>query len=333
MLALLYLGTGDGSGTEKELKNLLGSYSKKKVKKWFLESSSLLKSSEYVTLSNYLLFPNEVDIVEDYIRYEIDIDTLDVTEPSKEAKRINKIVAKETDNMITSIISPKEIDGDTDMVALNTIYFKATWANKFDKKLTKEEPFTKRDKTESNVYMMKKEKRSEFYYTDEINQVLELLYVGSKFSMGFILPIKKSSAAPNLTQEMFQTYTGHLNREKLENIWIPKFTHEATYNLKPILKKLGIKTMWKDIDLSNMIIQQAEGDNIPRYITSFGQKAIIIVDEDGTKAAAATKVVKAKKCAVKGEKKLIDFIANHPFTYYIRYIPTNDVLFVGNFTS
>jgi serpin B len=58
--------------------------------------------------------------------------------------------------------------------------------------------------------------------------------------------------------------------------------------------------------------------------------ATIILDEEGTEAAAATAVVMIKQSAPPpGEPLTFD----RPFVFYIRDIPTNATLFVGQFVT
>jgi len=59
-------------------------------------------------------------------------------------------------------------------------------------------------------------------------------------------------------------------------------------------------------------------------------EAVIIVDEVGTEAAAATAVVLKEKC-IRKVAPTLEFIANRAFSYYIRDNTENIVLFQGLF--
>ena len=62
-------------------------------------------------------------------------------------------------------------------------------------------------------------------------------------------------------------------------------------------------------------------------INSVFQKAKIIVDEAGTKAAAVT-AVEMKECAMVDERK--EFIVDEPFLFVIRDVETGVILFMGD---
>ena len=60
------------------------------------------------------------------------------------------------------------------------------------------------------------------------------------------------------------------------------------------------------------------------------QKAIIEVEEKGTVAAAATAaIVDTSESAFDDEPPKIDFVANHPFIFYLRDLQTGLLLFQG----
>ena len=66
------------------------------------------------------------------------------------------------------------------------------------------------------------------------------------------------------------------------------------------------------------------------YVSAMIHEAVIIVDENGIEAAASTiAIVKMECCIVNPEPKI--FYANHSFIYYIKHIPTNTLLIVGDY--
>ena len=65
------------------------------------------------------------------------------------------------------------------------------------------------------------------------------------------------------------------------------------------------------------------------YISQVLQKTYIDVDENGTEAAAATAVLMKATSAMPQPEEIIEFVANKPFTYFIRDDESGEVLFLG----
>ena len=59
----------------------------------------------------------------------------------KAAKEINEWVEKQTMNKIKDLVKPESLNALTTLVLVNAIYFKADWAKKFNKRLTKKKRF------------------------------------------------------------------------------------------------------------------------------------------------------------------------------------------------
>ena len=60
---------------------------------------------------------------------------------AKAAREINEWVEKQTLQKIKDLVKPQSFDANTKLVLVNAIYFKADWANEFDKKLTQKKHF------------------------------------------------------------------------------------------------------------------------------------------------------------------------------------------------
>ena len=65
----------------------------------------------------------------------------DFEDSAKAAKEINEWVEKRTKQKIKDLVKPDSFDVKTKLVLVNAIYFKADWAKKFDKRLTKKKRF------------------------------------------------------------------------------------------------------------------------------------------------------------------------------------------------
>ena len=102
---------------------------------------------------------------------------------------------------------------------------------------------------------------------------------------------------------------------------IPKFKIESTIDLVPILNDLGMTDMFNAANFSGI------SKNERLFVSKAIQKAFIEVDEVGTTAAAATAVVLKQRGGFLPRPE--EFIADHPFLFFLRDLQTGLVLFQG----
>ncbi|MBY0456506.1 MAG: serpin family protein [Gemmataceae bacterium] len=245
-------------------------------------------------------------------------------------KEINAWVEKETKEKIKDLIPPGVIDNLTRMVLANAIYFKSNWAVQFDKKLTKDAPFTRDDGSKTDVPLMSLKAR--FNYgrvlfggrAGVLADVLEMPYAGKDLSMLVYLPEKPGETAKLI--DRFATGTAELRDTEVE-VLLPRFKAESALSLKPALTELGMKKAFVSgqADFTGMSPQGKE-----LFIAAVLHKAFVEVNEEGTEAAAATAVV------VKGKglpPKPAVFRADRPFVFAIRDNATGAVLFLGRYAG
>ncbi|MCI0702542.1 MAG: serpin family protein [Planctomycetia bacterium] len=245
--------------------------------------------------------------------------------------RINAWVEKETKEKIKELIPEGIIDALTRMVLTNAIYFKGTWQYTFDKKNTKDAPFTLDDgKTKVDVPMM--HLTGEFNYGTGNNfvfrkgepyEVLELPYSGNELSMLIFLP-KTPDAVHRLSHLPENIPAAKLKKQEVK-VYLPKFKVESNFSLKPILMNLGMKAAFapNTADFSGMHTGMEK-----LFITAVLHKAFVDVNEEGTEAAAATAVVVGNPGAPPPPKV---FRADRPFAFAIRDNKTGTTLFQGRY--
>jgi len=145
--------------------------------------------------------------------------------------------------------------------------------------------------------------------------------------MGFILP-KDNYTQPIIgSYEQYDYYINSLKTNEINLVKIPKFTCETKYRIDNLFKKYGLKEIFNNLDISEII---PPFNNQPIGIDQIIHNAVIIVDEQGTKAAASTAMMLLSN-SIEPQKPKINFIANHQFIYYIRHVPTNTIIFIGQY--
>ena len=223
--------------------------------------------------------------------------------------------------MIPKII--ENADRDAVMMLINAVAFDAKW----------ETPYKRSDieKLEFNSYSGKS-KKTEFMCSTES------VYLSDSDAVGFMKPYKNGrfAFAALLPDEdvSIDDYIASLSGEKLMKIFssakkneevdvkMPKFKAEYSTQLIDTLKKMGIEDAFdrKSADFSSLIDK-----NDGAYIGTVMHKTFIEVDQEGTRAAAATLVGISKMSM----PAINPVCLNRPFVYMIVDTETNLPLFIG----
>ena len=265
---------------------------------------------------------------EDYIdtltkHYGSALQKLDfIASPEKSRKVINDYIYEQTSNLIKDLIPQGAIDPFTRLVLTNAIYFKAEWQEEFNKNATFDGAFNLDNNREVTVPMMSQE--SFFKYTRNSScQAIELPYKGDSIAMTIILPNDFSGFEESLTIDSLKEI---LNTMALQNIILqmPKFKFESTLNLKKTLSYLGMPIAFDPLKADFRGITPLEN----LYLQDVLQKALIIVDEKGTEAAAATAAIFGCRCTAQ-QTHLEQMIVDRPFMFFIFDRDTKSILFMG----
>jgi len=255
------------------------------------------------------------------VNYGAKIRQLDFAfDPEGSAEIINKWVEEKTEEKIKNLIPPDVLDATTALVLVNAIYFKATWLNQFEKDRTRDGDFHLIDGTMVQVPMMSQEE--EFAYCEDDGfQAVYLPYKGGKVSMMIILPAENEfeRIENEISPEWISSTLKTASFPKV-NLKMPRFELDWGGSLKDILINLGMETAFNTADFSGM-----DGGR-EMYIEEVIHKAFVLVDEEGTEAAAATAVIMGERAA------LVDWVEmtiDRPFIFLIRNNETGSILFLG----
>ncbi|MBI5725478.1 MAG: serpin family protein [Planctomycetes bacterium] len=286
-----------------------------------------------LSMVNRLWGKNGYPFKEDYLElakkdFLSDIIGLNFSDEPAARKTINDWVAEQTKDKIKNLIPPGVIDNMTRLIITNAVYFKANWAEKFNKEVTKDGDFFAQPEKPVKVRMMRQEHRFGYAETDDL-QVLEMPYKNHELSMAILLPKKadglaameKSLSADSVKKLMEQAKPAQVD------VTLPKFKFESSFSLGDMLKAMGMTAAFGPsvADFTGI----ADVKNEPLYISAVLHKAFVAVDEEGTEAAAATAVLMAAGCAPMQPEKPKVFKADHPFVFMIRHAATGEILFMG----
>ncbi|GAA3987981.1 serpin family protein [Mucilaginibacter dorajii] len=231
---------------------------------------------------------------------------------------INNWVSTATNGKIPSIID--NISQDVIMYLINAIYFKSTWADKFDAAKTKPDNFYLPGGGTAQASMMNKNDVAANYARNADVNIMELPYANKKFSMVLLMPTKTTvkDYAAGLDSAKWQSLMGGLIAGSID-VTLPKFKFSYDTSLKGVLSNLGMANAFSDAaDFTRL---NAAGG---LKITEVKHKAYVEVNEEGTEAAAVTVVVVGTSAAPANYFKF-----DHPFIFAIREMKTGLVLFTG----
>lgn len=244
-------------------------------------------------------------------------------DPEGARQDINTWVSKETEQKIKDIVPQGVIDPSTRLVLANAIYFKADWANEFNKDDTADQEFHLADGTTVNVPTMFQNGSFRFATGNSL-MAIELPYAGNDLSMVILLPNEGQleTVQAGLDSSSLDTLLNAMEYQNVD-LYLPKFKYEYSLSLADTLARMG---MTDAFDPSKADFSGMDGAR-DLYIGDVLHKAFVAVDEAGTEAAAATVVI--MKLTAMLPESAIEFRVNRPFLFVIRDIPTGTILFVG----
>ncbi|XP_035927800.2 serpin A9-like isoform X2 [Halichoerus grypus] len=220
--------------------------------------------------------------------YESKVFSTDFSSTSTAREQINSYVEKETEGKVVDLI--QGLEPLTVMVLVNHIFFKAKWEKPFNPGYTrKSSPFLVGKRTTVKVPMMHQGKMK------QLEQAL--------------------------SATMLRKWSYLLQKRWIE-LFIPKFSISASYDLETILPKMGIRDAFdKNADFSGITRRDF------LQLSKAAHKAVLDVSEEGTEAAAAT----ATKLTVRSKDGPSHTVVrfNRSFLLLLVRRATEAVLFLG----
>ncbi|CAH2075061.1 unnamed protein product, partial [Iphiclides podalirius] len=255
-----------------------------------------LRDLEGVTLdvASRLYISNDKRLFKNYTKaakriFKTSIEKADFNEPITVAKSVNDWVALKTHGMIPEIISPQDVSPRSSLLIVNAIYFAGKWEHPFGEVAPGTFYSPKRDK---KVFMMTN--TAWYYYKDSKTlsaQLIRIPYVGAKSSFLIVLPNEKSGLQSLLKRlkRNPKLLAQAVDGMKSTNIQLtmPKFRIESQWDLGDLYRNIGLSSVFdrRKSGLTGIVRDEKLA------VSAAIQKAVIEVNELGTKAAASSAVV------------------------------------------
>lgn len=257
--------------------------------------------------------------------YLAEVQNLDFRKsPDKAAKTINKWCEEQTEGMIPQIVRPDQLTEDTAAVLVNSVYFESPWVDKWG---LREHSFTDFDGKASDLEMLGC-MTGYYYENDAASAFGKDYYEGFRF-IG-ILPKQEGEFA--LGDLDLQGLLASKTTEYDVSAVMPKLKFETSTGTGDIVKILWEQGVRRAFDaeraqFDRMFVLE---DSETVYIDDIIQKCRLELDENGTKAAAATAILMMKNEAVMLEPKQVKEVhLDRPFAFLIYDVENEKIVFAG----
>jgi serpin B len=253
-------------------------------------------------------------------RFGAGVNLLDyAADPEAARLAVNGWISDKTRGRINDAMPKGEPDKSTRLILANAIYLKAAWANRFLVYATAAHDFTRPDGSIVSIPTMAAVPRIG-YASDAGWRAIDLPYQGS-LSMTVVVPTDMSSFVASLDA---QKVAGIVDQEQkgYVDLTLPRFSTGLHIDLARTLSAMGMPLLF-DPDKADLSGIDGRPDLFAGDVI---HAANIDVDEDGTRAAAAT-IVEIEISGV--PTPAVTFHVDRPFLYFIRDTRSGAILFMG----
>ena len=236
---------------------------------------------------------------------------------------VNAWVAEHTDGLIEKLLTEAP-DPQTGLILINAIAMDAKWEKPFKDYNTIEDDF---HATQGDVSVEMMYQREFFDYVERDGlQIVRLPYAGGALEMWIALPGEGVSIGLDglldALAEQGMDYLKDGAEEREVDLFLPKFDLTTENSLSDALKALGVELPFgENADFSGI-------SEVSLRIDEILQKVRVQLDEEGTKAAAATAAIVACMALVP-EEEPVEVRADRPFAFVIADAETDGVCFAG----
>ncbi len=230
-----------------------------------------------------------------------------------------------TGGMLKDQIDGIEMDPSTVMALATTIYYQASWTDRFMEDNNVQQVFHAPNGDVTCEFMTEIRLLDNYYWGDRFTAINKELDGGT---MWFILPDEEYTPSDLLSDSEtmdFIVSDGDWNKTRKMEIWFktPKFDVSSQIELNEGLQSLGVTDIF-DQAKSDFSPMTTETKNLE--ITDATHGARVMIDENGCTASAYTAMLNGTGAPPEAEQ--IDFVLDRPFIFVV----TSEVglpLFVG----
>lgn len=345
MTALALAGSGAAGGTQAEFRNVVfaaspldfssGAAQLMRFNDGLLKNAAgkvnlLTANGIWVNKNLAALKPDFADNVQKIFGANISAENF---ENPATADAINHWAGDNTKGLISKIVD--KLDNSQAVVLASALYFKGAWAQKFDKALTQQAPFTADDGSTSQQPMMHRHfgpheglrylegddfeaGTLDYGAAGENGAAMRLIVIRPKQpgqSARQWLAAQNPLQAPWLDPGQYRTVAG--------DIALPHIDIHQHHDLIPALKNLGLQTAFTpQADFSPMV----EGTSV--FISKVSHDIVFKTDEEGSEAAAVTTIMMAPSAAMI-QPETVNLVFDRSFVFALQDAGSGALLFIG----
>ncbi|TQF01767.1 serpin family protein [Kitasatospora acidiphila] len=256
-------------------------------------------------------------------------------DPQGATKAVNALVEQQTGGRIKNLFDPGSLGPGTLLTLTDALYFTAKWQQPFKPEDSADQPFHRLDGSTDTVRMMNQTSRLGYAHggggsSGPSWQAVELPYQGGNLAMDLVLPDSGELEAfrKSLSGAALDGMLGALHDTEVE-LAVPKFGFNSGGSLNEPLAALGMGSAFgPSADFSGLAAPGAKPPTIDQVV----QKAMVLVDEKGTTAAAGSGVHMGATAAAPPQVA-VHLVLDRPFFFLIRNVQTGQPLFLGQVTD
>lgn len=329
MLALAMIYNGADCTTKTQMQDVL-ELKKMNIEELNLAAGALMARLEgadttvKVVIANSVWAKRDFPFKETFIEITRQAYNADIF-PLATAQEINNWVSEKTAGKIAKIV--EKINRRDIMYLINAIYFKGSWASKFQEDATREQDFTLLS-GQTIRHPLMKQSGNFSYWEDNTLQAIKLPYGNGEFTMMVFLPRKEfdfGQLLDTLTIDYWQRKWRN-SGERYGTIALPRFTIEYDITLNDALQTLGMIAAFSKFD-ANFSKLWHKNPDINAYVEQVRHKTFVKVNEEGTEAAAVTSIGLVVDSL---PPPPFEMIVDRPFVCAIVEESTGLILFVGS---
>jgi serpin B len=239
--------------------------------------------------------------------------------------QLNTWVASQTGEAVSSLFTPKMVNGNTQLVLASTARLKGKWALPFDSSKTQLGTFHRANGEQTQAQMMELE--AFLPYAERPQERIVLLPIQGqeqRWALMVVLPTKGTAyeLAKNLHSSSWSQWLASA-QPKYVKLTFPRLELRQRIDLVDELQKLGVKQLFTpQAELSEM------ADVPGLYVGAAITEAVMEVNELGLQASAAAGAA-IRTLALREPPTAEEVVVDRPFLYAIVDRRTGALLFIG----
>lgn len=327
-MALGMFSEGADSDTLIEFQQFLNNENYKQFAKNYIDyceqnSTGEIKNNYKTTINvaNSFWGNQTIEFKEEFLKtlkdyYYAETQNVDFNNAESTSGQINSWIDNKTQGLIKNAVKPSDIKPEDQAILVNTVYFEDSWASSWG--VYKNGEFNNIDGSKIKTEMLESHKEH-FYYKNDKATAFRKNYTSGLSFIG-ILPNDKGEF--NLSDLDIESLLKSETTEYDVICRMPKLNFETSTNMTGKIQKLGInKALTTNADFSKM-------SDIPSHLSKVIQSTKIELDEDGTKAAAAT-IAFSTTNAAPMQRETKEVFLDRPFAFIIYDNENQEILFIG----